>query len=518
MKSFEPSDNEQEIVFDDDRVQFEDLDMLDMQRVRRWQRFLQRMFTQRLRRYWLLGGIGASFVCLLLVLAPLLPSLRGSLTPATADPVYTSLEAVTPQFVYEIQNVPGIVHALRRSDGSSIWSYQVATPTTDMQTLADGNNSLTLVDGFLYVNIANTQSDRIYALRASTGKLLWKYDFASVFTTFSLNVTVANGILYASSFGGGVLALQDQTGKVLWAYQQSRQESSEDVQFNLVDGLVYLSSQLTQRTLVLSGLTGLLLWHAYGPSTFVTFNAGIVYLEDQFDYLYAFQSHTGTFLWKSPGPIFTNEYVIASDDLFVSLQLDGSVEALHVKTSRQAWRTKPSVLSIATLLLVNSRLYVIDSDTRHSLLLSLDPANGRIFWQASGSAFLQVKSIGDHIYVKSLNDQIYALKVETGKIVWRAAAGISVDQLDNVSSVGSVGNVAVDPTFQVADNHVFITMLSADNTVILTVLSDSDGHLLWQKAISGTPLLLAGNAYVTGIDGAIYAYAAESGKKIWSVQ
>jgi outer membrane protein assembly factor BamB len=59
-------------------------------------------------------------------------------------------------------------------------------------------------------------------------------------------------------------------------------------------------------------------------------------------------------------------------------------------------------------------------------------------------------------------------------------------------------------------------MIEQNNT--LTVLNDNNGHVLWHQIIFGTPLLLAGNVYVNRIDGLIYAYIDNSGKKIWSSQ
>ena len=510
MKRFEASDNEQETVFDD-VVQFEDLDVSTAQHMKRWEPFLQSVFARRSKRYWLLSGIVISFVCLVLVLTPLLPS-RHSVSSSTAkvgDPIHSYLEIATSQLVYEVQNEPGIIRALRRSDGKQIWSYQVLPSINASLTLALNIAPLTLVGDILYTHIYKGRDITLYALNALTGTVLWTYIPLKPFTPFSFSVTVINGIVYDSSIQGEVIALQSQTGKRLWLYRQSEQQAISDMQFHLSDDVIYLSLTQEQQTVALDAVTGTLLWHSNRYLMFIAVSSDISYFSDQQDILYAFQPRTGTALWISP-PSFLEKllYVIGPGDLLIYTQSDGSVEAFHIKTARVAWRSKSPGFSASALFLFKDHLYVVNSDVRHSILTSLNLSTGSLLWQYHSAAFPRVEGVGDHIYVKSAN-QVFVLQTETGKPLWRSSLDMPIDEVNEAN-----GMTATDLVFQVVDNSLFVAMPSSSGNVLMA-LNDNTGHVLWQKNIFGTPLLLMSVAFVTGTDGTVYAYSGNNGKLLW---
>jgi outer membrane protein assembly factor BamB len=511
MASFQSSDNEREVVLDDDDIQFEDLDVPGTQLPERWERYLQHLFTPRSRRYWQVVAIVTICACLLLVLAPLLPSQSRSLVPVIADPIHSSLEVVTPQFVYEVQNEPGIIRALRRSNGSQVWSYQVLASVNDALTLTLAINPLVLADNILYTHVYKGRDSTLYALNALNGTLLWTYRPLKPFTPLSF--VVVHGIAYDSSLQGGVVALQSQTGKPLWSYKQPGQQLINDMRFNLVNGVIYLSFTQERQTIALDALTGVSLWQSYRYLMYIGMSSNISYFGDLQNTLYALQSRTGAILWISAPSFLEQLYAIGAGDLLFYGQSNGSVEALHIKTAHLAWRSKPIGFPISALLLSTNHLYVVNSDVKHSVLLSLDPSSGNVLWQANNNAFPQLESIGDHIYVETAR-QIDALKVETGQLLWHASLGISLVGIGATSETDT--DSTSDLAFQVADNHLFITVPDQNNNV-LVVLNDSTGSALWRKAVSGTPLLLASSVYVAGTDGGVYACAGNTGKQIWSM-
>jgi len=57
-----------------------------------------------------------------------------------------------------------------------------------------------------------------YALDASTGSLLWKYNIGNISGS---GPAVANGLVFFTTNGGTTIALNAQTGAKLWSYQTS---------------------------------------------------------------------------------------------------------------------------------------------------------------------------------------------------------------------------------------------------------------------------------------------------------
>ena len=101
-----------------------------------------------------------------------------------------------------------------------------------------------VADGVLYaatlgsVGSANHEGpyyNRIYALEASTGELLWQYE-----TEDSLDpiLAVAGGVVFAAS-DSNIYALKASTGRLHWRY-----EADEDVDSgpSVADGIVYFGT------------------------------------------------------------------------------------------------------------------------------------------------------------------------------------------------------------------------------------------------------------------------------------
>jgi outer membrane protein assembly factor BamB len=519
MSYSEPQDNASDTHTYEDDIQFEDLETSGPPRnFRRWRRLLQRLFIRKFVRYWLIGGIVVSLGCLFLVLLPSLPLLQSSSPPnmeadtfaySDSKPAssFSFIQVITAQYIY-VEHLgtkePSEIRALRRSNGSIVWRYQTHVPLMSQPVVA-GN--------ILYIHIYDGHVSSLYALNASTGVTLWKYVLPTLFTSFSTPVTIANGIVYDTSLQGEVIALHSQTGKYIWSYQLSNQPNVNDMQVTQVNDVVYLLLQREQQFIALDALSGALLWQSNTYFTFFAASSDISYVSDQANNLYVLASRTGKTLWKSSFPLLQGQYTLGPSDLLMFVQPDGSVEALHVKTASMVWRSKSLGPQVTILRMINNHLYAVNSNASQQWkITSLEPSTGTVLWTFNGSVFIQVKGTGDYVYVKDVNEQIYTLQAETGKLLWSSPLGKSLnDELDSADGTTS------DPTFQIVDNHAFITTLGENNDA-LTVLDNSDGHMLWQRiSIIGVPSLVANVAYITGVDGVLYAYAGDSGKLIWSV-
>jgi eukaryotic-like serine/threonine-protein kinase len=102
----------------------------------------------------------------------------------------------------------GYVYALKASTGAVLWNYSTGD---DVQTSPAVANGVVYFGGY-YNGYAST----VYALNAATGALLWTYTIGPY--TYS-SPTVANGVVYV---GGGqdntVYALDANAGTLLWSY------------------------------------------------------------------------------------------------------------------------------------------------------------------------------------------------------------------------------------------------------------------------------------------------------------
>jgi len=95
------------------------------------------------------------------------------------------------------------VLALRAGSGTLLWQFS---------DHLNGLLSPQLVDGVLYVTANDEQPGNVYALRASDGRLLWHYKASA-----SLNgTTVIDGVAYVTAQDGTLTALRTSDGRQLW--------------------------------------------------------------------------------------------------------------------------------------------------------------------------------------------------------------------------------------------------------------------------------------------------------------
>jgi outer membrane protein assembly factor BamB len=119
-----------------------------------------------------------------------------------------------------VPNKEGVsaLYAIRATDGSSLWNF----------TMNNGKNAmvgwLAVGDGVIYASVMDastpdTSRGHIYALRSTTGSLLWHYDDNK---TSPSNVLLANGVIYVSTYSQDsksmVYALRAGDGSMLWRH------------------------------------------------------------------------------------------------------------------------------------------------------------------------------------------------------------------------------------------------------------------------------------------------------------
>ena len=102
----------------------------------------------------------------------------------------------------------GYVYAMRSSDSSPIWKDEANISVSGEQ----------LANGVIYITSGNSLQDEttLYALRESDGSQLWSYPIASESTDDPILV---GNVIYIGADNGVVYALSVSSGKLLWHYQ-----------------------------------------------------------------------------------------------------------------------------------------------------------------------------------------------------------------------------------------------------------------------------------------------------------
>ena len=171
------------------------------------------------------------------------------------------------------------VYALRTNDGSLLWRDQL----THVHHAISGLNvltSLALLNSTLYVGEAEEVPGggtvTVYALRASDGKVTWRYDIANTGIT-DVEMLVADGMVYVGQAETTVLALRPNDGTPLWRYKLSQNEGGA---LKLVrgNGVVYVGIYPDlgsgHSVCALQGSTGTKLWCHVADAGVILVQAG----------------------------------------------------------------------------------------------------------------------------------------------------------------------------------------------------------------------------------------------------
>ena len=319
------------------------------------------------------------------------------------------------------------------------------------------STSAVVSDGAVYFGgCAGNRNNRVYAIDAATGGLLWRQYWGSlVGACVTSKPVVSNGIVYVVSscedctaglFGdvhttGDVSALDAGTGELLWRYERGAWDGRSWPVVS--DGRVYLQSTGGRLT-TLDGMTGTVLWQYKASAGLFSsidepiVSGGVVYFRGNSG-LYALNAITGRLLWRyevEDGGS-SSEIVVFRGVVYAGFS-DGYTYAVDAGTGDLLWRSETGVLP---------------RPLTDSLRGSSPVVSGGVVYTGS---------VG---YGTRFNGRVSALAASTGEVLWQYEVYGSVE-FSPIVSRGVVYAASWDST-PLRGGHVY-------------ALDAVTGALLWQ--------------------------------------
>ncbi len=226
----------------------------------------------------------------------------------------------------------GKVYTLKAITGTKLWNSSIGDASC-------GISSTTFNNGVVYISASDSYCNlTLYALNATSGGKLWSFPLQQVYYYVYPTATIVNGIVYIGSgldFGNGecaegnVYALNATSGKLLWKTSTSGCDATTAVTNNTV----YVGSD-DGTVSALNAITGKIVWTStigdIGNPIYVapTVANGVVYVSD--GDLFALNAANGAILWAHS---FNNRNysspVVVNGIVYFASQ-DGNMYAFHL--------------------------------------------------------------------------------------------------------------------------------------------------------------------------------------------
>ncbi len=356
------------------------------------------------------------------------------------------------------------------------------------------------------VGKGETLQERIVALDANTGKLVWEHRFNVYLSDVpphrlgwaSPVGDPATGNIYVFGGGGNLFGF-DRAGKVLW-----ERSLGEDFGLLTTHGGRTVSPLIEGDYVIISGVTFMWGQHARGAHRFM-----------------AFDKRTGETVWISaPGgrpydttyapPIIVN---VNGTRLLIQGASDGVVHAIKAQTGEPVWKYEISKRGINTGVVVHGTTAILTHSEENldsnemGMIVAVDAAakgdikKEQIKWQTYGwqGGFSSPVLDGDRVYQLDNGANIAAFDANTGKQLW----------LKNLGTIQKASPVLADGKLYVGTENgkFFILKPSATGAEILD--EDQLGTEALPEAIIASVAVSNGRVYLVS-DSNIYAIGRKS--------
>jgi outer membrane protein assembly factor BamB len=366
--------------------------------------------------------------------------------------------------------VDNIMYAFDESTGELKWTFD----THDWYAFWD---HVSAAYGMIY---AINQDRSTYALNATTGKVVWKYDDAGIY--YQGSILIGGGKVYgqtAQSQGmdrmtgiptgiGHYTCLDAYTGQPIWQIDRDITTSGAgNDPISLAYGNMYI-------------FAGSQLW-CLGPSK----DWGMF----RHDAAHTAEGQSGpqrfnvqwTFDTKAP---LMGSPVISDGKLYEGSE-DGTLYCLDAKTGAYIWKYTINDMLRSTPAAVNGKVYIGPDD---GYVYCLDGNNGSLLWKYNaGYQFIYSRSkpplrsspmvLNNRLYVGTLGNETICLDANTGTLIWKYSMP------GYVTASPCVTNNAVYTICYYMAPGVLSTPRNDTGSATLYKLSATDGTLLKTYAI-----------------------------------
>jgi outer membrane protein assembly factor BamB len=343
--------------------------------------------------------------------------------------------------------------------------------------------------------------ERVVALDADTGKLVWEHRFNIYLSDVpphrigwpSPVGDPATGNIYAFGVGGNLISL-DRTGKVLW-----ERSLGEDFGLLTTHGGRTVSPLIEGDTVIVSGVTFMWGQHGRGAHRFM-----------------AFDKRTGETVWVSApgGRPYDTTYAAAivvnmnNTRLLIQGGSDGVVHAIKANTGEPVWKLEISKRGINTGVVVHDTTAILTHSEENlasnemGMIVAVDAtAKGdikseQIRWRTYGwqGGFSSPVIDGDRVYQLDNGANLAAFDIKTGKQLW----------LKNLGTIQKASPVLADGRLYVGTENGKFFILKPSATGAEIVDEDQLGTEAQPEAIVASAAVSNGRIYVVS-DAHIYA-------------
>lgn len=359
------------------------------------------------------------------------------------------------------------------------------------------------------VGKGETLQERLVALDADTGRLVWEHRFNIYLSDVPPHRVgwaspvgdPATGNVYVFGVGGNLIGLTRE-GKVLW-----ERSLGEDFGLLTTHGGRTVSPIIDGDNIIVSGVTFQWGQHGRGTHRFM-----------------AFDKKTGESVWISaPGarpydttyaaPTIVN---VNGTRLLIQGGSDGFVHAIKAGTGEPVWKIEISKRGLNTGVVVHGNTAIlthseenIDSNEMGMILAVDASAKGdikpdQIKWRTYGwqGGFSSPVIDGDRLYQVDNGANLAAFDINTGKQLW----------LKNLGTIQKSSPVLADGKLYVGTENGKFFILKPGATGAEIIDEDQLGTAALPEAIIASPAISNGRVYVVS-DSNVYAFGKKSNSR-----
>ena len=390
--------------------------------------------------------------------------------------LWTQYRAATIAGAVALVAVVGVGGAMLPGNDSGGSQETTTTTTTATTAVAPAGPPLSPWPTYGYDN-ARTRHLRTRDVKPPY-KVAWRYDARHL---MEYSPILASGIVYGIDNNGEAFALRAASGKQLWRRDVATLNASAPA---YSDGKLYISNLEPGQVQAINASNGKVAWRNSLPgrsesSPLVVGNAVIAGCEC--GTVYAYNKRTGKQLWSTAvGGAVKASPAFANGTVYVG-SYSGQMTALRASNGAVRWTASANGRIYATAAVAFGRVF---AGTVSGSMYAFDARTGNLDWSTGIGGYLYsavaaAKAPGTppSIYFGSYSGSVYALNARTGSVRWSQPAHGPVSGAGSViGDVFYVGDLKTTQTFGFRASNgkqVFASTDGAYNPVI------SDGRLLY---------------------------------------